>query len=74
MQDRVLQLMQFIQFWNSDNFGTAITNNFIGHDVVLDKISWNGYELMGFDTPPLTQDTEQDLFTIKTRHPIPLAP
>ncbi len=29
---------------------------------------------MGFDTTPLTQDTEQDLFTIKTYHPIPLAP
>ena len=51
-----------------------ITNNFIRHDVILDKISWNGCELMGFDTTPLTQDTEQDLFTIKTRYPIPLAP
>ncbi len=29
---------------------------------------------MGFDITPLTQDTEQDLFTIKTRYPILLAP
>ena len=66
--------MQLIQFWNNDNFGTAITNNFIGHDIIFDKISRNGYELMGFDTTPLTQDTKQDLFTIKTRYRILLAP
>jgi hypothetical protein len=65
--------MQLIQFWSISSFGTAITNKIIEHDVVLDKISWNGYESMGFDTSPLTQDTEQDLFTIKTRYPILLA-
>ena len=74
MKNPVLHLMQLIQFWSNNTFGTAITNNFIGHDVVLDKISRNGYESMGFDTNPLTQDTEQDLFTIKIHHPIPLAP
>jgi hypothetical protein len=75
MQDRVLQLMQLIQFRSNGNFQTAITNKFIGlgHDVVLDKISRNGYESMGFDASPVTQDKEQDLFTIKTRYPIPLA-
>ncbi len=73
MQDHVLQLMQLIQFQSNGNFWTAITNEFIGHDVVLDKISRNGYESMGFDTSPLTQDKEQDLFTIETRYPIPLA-
>ncbi len=73
MQDRVLQLMQLIQFLSNGNFGTAITNKFIQHDVVLDKISRNGYESMGFDALPLTQDKEQDLFTIKIRFPIPLA-
>jgi hypothetical protein len=73
MQDRVLQLMQLIQCWSNSTFETAITNKFIGHDIVLDKISRNGYESIGFDTTPLTQDTEQDLFTIKTRYPIPLA-
>ncbi len=40
---------------------------------MLDKISRNGYESTGFDAFPLTQDKEQDLFTIKTRYPIPLA-
>jgi hypothetical protein len=28
---------------------------------------------MGFDASQLTQDKKQDLFTIKTRYPIPLA-
>ena len=65
--------MQLIQFWSNCTFGTAITNNFIGHDIGLDKISPNGYELIGFDTTPLTQDMEQDLFTIQ-HCPILLAP
>ena len=65
--------MQLIQFWSNSNFGTVTTNNFIGHDLVLDKISLNGYESVGFDTTPLTQETEQDLFTIKTHYPILLA-
>ncbi len=65
--------MQLIQFWSNGNFRTAIINKFIGHDVVLDKISRNGNESMGFDASPLTQDKEQDLFTIETHHPIPLA-
>ena len=37
VQDPVLQLMLMIQFWSNGNFGTAITNNFTGHDIVLDK-------------------------------------
>ncbi len=73
MQDRVLQLMQLIQFRSNGNFRFAITNKFIRHDVVLDKISRNGYESMGFDASPLTQDKEQDLFTIETCYLILLA-
>ncbi len=73
IQDRILQLMQLIQFRSSGNFLFAITNKFIGHDVALDKISRNGYEAMGFDASPLIQDKEQDLFTIKTWYHIPLA-
>jgi hypothetical protein len=40
---------------------------------MLDKISRKGYESMGFDISSLIQDKEQDLFTIKTHYPIPLA-
>ena len=44
-------ILALIQFWNKGNFGTAITNNFIEHDVGLDEISRNGYKSMGFDRP-----------------------
>jgi hypothetical protein len=73
MQDRVLQLMQLIQYRNYSTFSTSITNNFIGVDVQLSKISENGYESMGFDVKSLTQDRDQDQFTITTRTPIPLS-
>jgi hypothetical protein len=33
----------------------------------------NGYESMGFDVRSLTQDTDQEQFTITTKMPIPLA-
>jgi hypothetical protein len=73
MQDRVLQLMQLIQYRNISTFSTSITNHFIGVDVQLSKISLNGYESMGFDVRSLTQDRDQEQFTITTRTPIPLA-
>ncbi len=73
MQDRVLQLMQLIQYQNNSSFSTSITNHFIGVDVQLSKISLNGYESMGFDVRSLTQDTDQEQFTITTHTPIPLS-
>ena len=69
MQDRVLQLMQLIQYRNNSTFSTSITNHFIGVDVQLSKISLNGYESMGFDVRSLTQDRDQEQFTITTRTP-----
>ena len=73
MHDHVLQLMQLIQYWNYSTFSTSITNNFIGVDVQLGKISLNGYQSIGFDVRSLTQDRDQDQFTITTKRPIPLA-
>ena len=73
MQDCVLQLMQLIQYRNYSTFSTSITNHFIGVDVQLSKLSLNGYEAMGFDVRSLTQDRDQDQFTITTQTPIPLA-
>jgi len=73
MQDRVLQLMQLIQYQNYSTFFTSITNNFIGVDVQLGKMSLNGYESMGFDVRSLTQDRDQEQFTMTTQTPIPLA-
>ena len=73
MQDRILQVMQLIQYQNYSTFSTSITNNFIGVDAQLSKMSLNGYEAMGFDVRLLTQDREQEQFTITTQKPIPLA-
>jgi hypothetical protein len=73
MQDRVLQLMQLIQYWKYGTFSTSITNHFIGVDVQLSKISLNGYESMGFDIRSLPQDRDQEQFTITTQMPIPLS-
>jgi len=42
-------------------------------DVQLSKISLNGYESMGFDVRSLTQDRDQEQFTITTQTPIPLS-
>jgi len=73
MQDRVLQLMQLIQYWNYSTFSTSITNHFFGVDVQLSQISLNGYKSMGFDVKSLTQDRDQEQFTITTQMPISLA-
>jgi hypothetical protein len=50
----------------------TITNNFIGKDVGITKWSLAGYEAMGFDVTPLTQDTDQNLFSFGTEYPIPV--
>jgi hypothetical protein len=72
MQDRLLQLMQLIQYCHTSSFSTIITNHFIGDEFCLGQTSINGYEAMGFDVTQSTQDEEQSLFTIKTNMPIPM--
>jgi len=62
-----------MQYRTYRTFSTSITNHFIGVDVQLSKVSLNGYESMGFDVRSLTQDRDQDQFTITTQTPIPLA-
>ncbi len=72
MQDRLLQLMQLIQYCHVSSFSTVITNHFIGEEFCLGQTSINGYKAMGFDVTQLNQDEEQSLFTIKTIMPIPM--
>ncbi len=64
--------MQLIQFCHSFNFLVTITNNFIGDNVDITKWSLAGYKAMGFDVTPLTQDTDQNLFSSGTEYPIPV--
>jgi hypothetical protein len=49
MQDRLLQLMQLIQYHHVSLFSTVITKELIGEDFCLGKTSIDGYEAMGFD-------------------------
>jgi hypothetical protein len=65
MQDRLLQLMQLIQYCHVSPFSTItiITNHFIGEDFCLENPSIDGYKA-------LTQDEEQSGFRIKTNMPI----
>jgi hypothetical protein len=70
MQDRLLQLMQLIQYHHVSLFSIVITNHFIGEDCCLGQTSIDGYKAMEFDVTQLTHDVEQRLFTIKTNMPI----
>ncbi len=72
MQDRLLQLMQLIQYRHVSSFSTVITNHFIGEDFFLKNPSIDGYKAMEFDVKQLTYDMEQSGFTIKTDMPIPM--
>ena len=72
MQDRLLQIMQLIQYPHVSLFSTVITNHFIGEKFCLGQTSINGYEAVEFDVTQLTQDVEQSLFTMKTNMPIPI--
>ncbi len=72
MQDRLLQIMQLIQYPHVFLFSTVITNEFIGEYFYLSQHSMDGYEAMGFDVTQLTQDMEQSSFAIKTNMPIPV--
>ncbi len=72
MQDRLLQLMQLIQYCHVSLFSTVITNHFIGEEFYLSEHSMDGCESMGFDVIQLTQDEEQSLFAINTNMPIPM--
>ncbi len=72
MQDRLLQIMQLIQYPHVSLFSTVITNEFIGEDFYLSQHSMDGYEAMELDVIQLTQDVEQRLLTIETNMPIPM--
>ncbi|MEY3178966.1 MAG: hypothetical protein RJB42_1207, partial [Bacteroidota bacterium] len=75
MQDRVLQMMQLIQFRHSTKFLVAITNDYIGEDIIPDDTSLVGYKMMGFHTSKFfSQEDDRDTsFCLRTEHVIPIA-
>ena len=71
MQDRVLQLIQLIQFRVDTGWSVTVTNNFIGNDVKISSTSLAGFEMMGFNVKSFTQDSKQEKYYFTTDQPIP---
>jgi hypothetical protein len=75
MQDRLLQLVQIYQYQaHKINFLMIISNELVGVDITLNYSSCFGYNVMGFDTSTVTQDSDNmdDYFGITTHRPIPV--
>jgi hypothetical protein len=71
MQDRILQVVQLIQYRISQLFSIVITDNFIGEEVTSDENSVCGYKMMGFKT--MSEDEESNVFSLKLELPIPFS-
>ncbi len=71
MQDRILQIVQLIQYSISQLFSMVTTNNFIGEEVTLDENSVCGYKIMGFKT--MGEDEESNIFSSRLEVPIPFS-
>jgi hypothetical protein len=63
MQDRILQIVQLIQYSINQLFSIVITNNFIGEEVTLDENSVCGYKMMGFKT--IGEDEESKILSLR---------
>ncbi len=71
MQDRILWVVQLIQYRISQLFSIVITNNFIGEEVTLDENSVCGYKMMGFKT--MSEDEESNVFSLRLKLPLPFS-
>ncbi len=59
MQDRLLQAVQIYKYQaHKIKFLTIISNELVGVDITLNYSSRFGYNTMGFDTSPVTQDCD----------------
>jgi hypothetical protein len=74
MQDRLLQLIQILQYLHHNiKFQLIITNEVVGDDLTPQYWSRLAYSTMGFDTSTLTQDcNDMVFFGIKMDYPIPM--
>ncbi len=66
-----------MQFGKNQSFLLALTNKFVGSEVILSHDSLNGYQALGFDVQALDVDVStskqnmmEDEFTIHTDMPI----
>jgi hypothetical protein len=70
MQDRLMQLLQLMQFWKVDSFAVSLTNKVIDSDVKINQDSIDGYEGLGFDIITFNEDSSGDVYTIGINMPI----
>jgi hypothetical protein len=70
MQDRLMQLLQLMQFWKTESFAISLRNKVIGSDVKIRQDSIDGYEGLGFDMSTFNEDGSGDVYTIGISMPI----
>ncbi len=56
MQDRLLQLLQLMQFWTTGSFSLKLTNSVFGSEVMINQDSIDGYMGLGFDMNHINED------------------
>jgi hypothetical protein len=70
MQDCLMQLLQLMQFWNTESFAVSLTNKVIDSDVKISQDSIDGYEGLGFDISTFNEDGSDGGYTIGISMPI----
>ncbi len=70
MQDRLIQLLQLMQFWKTESFFLSLTNTVIGSDVKINQDSMHGYIGLGFDMSNFNEDSSDDVYTFGINMPI----
>ncbi len=70
MQDRLMQLLQLMQFWKTESFAASLTNKVIGSNVKTNQDSIDGYVGLGFDMSTFNEDGSSDVYTIGISMPI----
>jgi hypothetical protein len=70
MQDRLIQLLQLMQFWKTESFSLSLTNTVIGSDVKINQDFIHGYMGLGFDMRNFNEDGSGDVYTFGISMPI----
>ncbi len=70
MPDRLMQLLQLMQFWKTESVAISLTNKVIGSDVKINQDSIDAYEGLGFDMSTFNEDGSGDMYTIGISMPI----
>jgi hypothetical protein len=70
MQDRLIQLLQLMQYWKTESFSLSLANTAIGSDVKINQDSIHGYMGLGFDISNFNEDYSGDVYTFGISMPI----